>query len=124
VCDATSGFKLARVRNFVERLPLSEDVILSRLHAYKIHLLYSMHRLGAKTIEIPITFRERRNGSSKSTILDIFESLKVVGILRLRQLIGDNLLCRFSAMKWRGSRYVGIAHRSHEPQGSKNNPSG
>jgi dolichol-phosphate mannosyltransferase len=88
VCDATSGFKLARVENFVERVPLSEDVILSRLHAYKIHLLYLMHQLGAKTIEIPITFRERRNGSSKSTILDIFESLKVVGILRLRQLIG------------------------------------
>lgn len=84
--DNTSGFKLSRVKNYADQLPLSEKKILSLLHAYKIHLLYEMQKLGAKTIEVPIKFLERKNGSSKNTIRDIFESLKVVFILRLRSL--------------------------------------
>ncbi len=81
--DNTSGLKLTRVSGFFDKLPLSEDKILSRRHAYKIHLLYSMYRLGAKIKEIPIIFLEREGGASKSTIEDIWESLKVVILLRL-----------------------------------------
>ena len=84
--DNTSGFKLARVANFAEKLPLDEDRILSRLHAYKIHLLYEMQKMGAKTKEVPIKFSERTGGSSKSTFMDILESLKVVLILKMREL--------------------------------------
>lgn len=85
--DNTSGFKLSRVKNFAERLPLEENKILSRYHAYKIHLLYEMLKLGAKVKEVPIKFRERQGGSSKSTLLDIFESLKVVFILKMRNIL-------------------------------------
>lgn len=79
--DNTSGLKLTRVKNFFDKLPLEEDKILSRRHAYKIHLLSEMIRLGAKVKEIPIKFLERTGGASKSSWEDIQESLKVVWIL-------------------------------------------
>lgn len=84
--DNTSGLKLSRVKNFAEQLPLDENKILSRRHAYKIHLLYEMVKMGAKTKEIPIKFLEREGGSSKSSIEDIIESFKVVTMLFFRNL--------------------------------------
>ncbi len=86
VHDATSGFKLSRVAGFAEKMPLSEKQILSKRHAYKIHLLYEMIKRGAKVKEVPIVFSERQRGSSKSAAEDIFESLKVVFILWIRSL--------------------------------------
>ncbi len=80
--DNTSGLKLSRVKNFAERMPLSEDKIISKRHAYKVHLLYSMIKAGAKVKEIPIKFLERGGGSSKSSLEDIFETLRVVFKLR------------------------------------------
>lgn len=76
--DNTSGLKLTRVKRFFEKLPLSEDEILSKRHAYKVHLLYAMYKLGAKIKEIPIVFLERGSGDSKSSWEDIKESIKVV----------------------------------------------
>ena len=87
--DNTSGLKLSRVKNFAERLPLDEDKILSRRHAYKIHLLYEMVKMGAKIKEIPIEFLERGGGSSKSSLEDILESLRVVFILFLKKFKHD-----------------------------------
>ena len=43
-----------------------------------------MINMGAKVKEIPIKFLERERGSSKSSIEDIFESLKVIIKLRLK----------------------------------------
>lgn len=83
--DNTSGFKLSRVAGFYDKLPLDENKILSRFHAYKIHLLYEMQKLGAKTKEVPIKFLARADGSSKSTSRDILESLKVVFVLKKRE---------------------------------------
>ena len=82
--DNTSGFKLSRVARFAEKLPLSENQILSKRHAYKIHLLYEMLALGAKTKEIPIKFLERGGGASKSSLEDIIESLRVAFKLYFR----------------------------------------
>ena len=82
--DNTSGLKLSRVKNLAERLPLDENKVLSKYYAYKIHFLYEMIKMGAKTKEIPIKFLERRNGSSKSTFRDIFDSLRVVLALKFR----------------------------------------
>ncbi len=86
--DNTSGLKLSRVAGFYDKLPLDEDKILSRYHAYKIHLLCEMLKLGAKTKEVPIKFLARADGSSKSTFRDILESLKVVSILKFRKIFG------------------------------------
>jgi len=82
--DNTSGFKLSRVASFAEKLPLSEREILSKRHAYKIHLLYEMVRLGARVKEVPIRFLERTGGSSKSSLEDIVESLRVAVVLYFR----------------------------------------
>jgi len=82
--DNTSGFKLSRVKGFFDKLPLDENKILSKRHAYKVHLLYEMIRLGAKAKEVPIAFLERESGSSKSSFEDIVESLKVVFFLRFK----------------------------------------
>ncbi len=76
--DNTSGLKLTRVKGFFGKLPLDEKQILSKRHAYKIHLLYKMIKLGAKVKEIPIQFLERGGGNSKSSWEDIKESLMVV----------------------------------------------
>lgn len=85
VNDATSGFKLSRVAGFAENLPLDENLLLSKYYAYKIHWLNEMIKMGVKTKEIPIQFLERRGGSSKSTLRDIFDSLRVVFVLRFRK---------------------------------------
>ncbi len=82
--DNTSGLKLTRVKGFFDKLPLDEKQILSRRHAYKIHLLYEMIKLGAKAKEIPIQFLERSGGDSKSSLEDIKESLGVVFKLYFR----------------------------------------
>lgn len=83
--DNTSGLKLSRVKDFAEKLPLDENKILSKRYAYKIQLLYEMVKMGAKVKEIPIKFLEREGGSSKSSMKDIFDSLKVVFALYFKR---------------------------------------
>jgi len=83
--DCTSGLRLSRVEGFAEKLPLDEKNILSRRHAYKVHLLHEMIRFGATYKEIPIKFLSRKGGSSKSTMEDIIESLKVSFALLCRK---------------------------------------
>lgn len=83
--DNTSGLKLTRVKGFFDKLPLAENQILSKRHAYKIHLLFAMIHLGAKVKEIPIKFLERGGGDSKSSLEDIWESLRVVWALFWRR---------------------------------------
>lgn len=82
ITDTTSGFKVTRVDFF--RKNISLEKMISLRHAYKIQLIYLMLEKGAKTIEVPIHFLDRKKGFSKSTIEDIFESLKVVIVLFLR----------------------------------------
>jgi len=84
VIDYTTGYKATRVKGFLDKLDLSD--ILSKNFAYKIHLLYEMLNLKAKTIEIPINFVDREKEKSKSNALREFkESMKVVLILRYRK---------------------------------------
>ena len=86
VHDVTSGFKLTRVAGFADKLPLTPDKLLTRHYAYKIQLMHAMVALGAKVVEVPITFLEREHDASKSTWRDIVESLRVTTILRLSTL--------------------------------------
>lgn len=89
VRDSTSGLKLTRVTPFFEKLPLEENRILSKRHAYKVHLLYEMIQAGAKVKEIPIIFLERDGGNSKGTVEDIIETLKVLFRLTFRRRTGS-----------------------------------
>jgi len=82
--DYTTGYKASRVKGFVDKINL--DKILSKNFAYKIHLLYEMLSLKAKTVEIPITFKDRERQMSKSNAFrESAESMKVVIILRGRR---------------------------------------
>ncbi len=78
--DFTSGFKASRVKGFVDQINF--DGVLSKGFAYKIDLLYRMHKLGAKFKEVPISFGLRDRGDSKMGKDNMFDCLKVV--LRLR----------------------------------------
>ncbi|GIW69559.1 MAG: glycosyl transferase [Patescibacteria group bacterium] len=83
VNDFTSGFKASRVKGFVDHLPL--DSILSQGFAYKIDLLFRMHRLGAKIKEVPIKFGIRDRGDSKMENNNLMDSLRVVMVLRYNE---------------------------------------
>lgn len=77
VHDFTTGFRLARVKGFLDQINFEK--VFSKSYAYKIRLLYEMKRMGAKIKEIPIKFIEREKGWSKMEGQDFFESLKVIG---------------------------------------------
>lgn len=83
VNDFTSGFKASRVEGFVNKMDL--DSILSGGFAYKIDLLFKMHRLGAKIKEVPIKFGLRDRGDSKMENNNFSDSLRVVLSLRFNE---------------------------------------
>lgn len=80
--DMTSGFRLTRTK-FLKQVDL--DNLLSKQFAYKIHLYYALHRLGAKIVEFPIDFIDRSKGKSKFPRNNVVDSLRVVFTLRWRQ---------------------------------------
>jgi len=81
VHDVTGGFKLARVKGFMNEFDF--DKLLSRSFAYKIHLLFFMVQKGAKVKEVPITFRNRTAGESKIIKNEMQETLRVIFLLQL-----------------------------------------
>ena len=80
--DMTSGFRVSRT-SFLKRIDLEN--LLSMQFAYKIHLYYALHQLGAKMVEFPIDFIDRSQGKSKFPRNNILDSLRVVFTLRWRQ---------------------------------------
>lgn len=72
IADSTSGFKLTRSSFYT---PVH---MISFHHAYKIQLLYTMIKTGAKTTEVPIHFLHRHKGVSKISSKDFFESCRVL----------------------------------------------
>lgn len=81
VDDFTTGFKASRVRGFLDKIDFS--TIKTKSFAYKIELLYRMHKLGAKIKQVPIHFGLRDRGNSKIEGNTFMDSLKVVVRLRL-----------------------------------------
>jgi glycosyltransferase involved in cell wall biosynthesis len=80
--DMTSGFRVTKV-NYLKKVDLNN--LLSKQFAYKIHLYYALHRLGAKIVEFPIEFVDRARGKSKFPRNNIVDSLRVVFTLRWQQ---------------------------------------
>jgi dolichol-phosphate mannosyltransferase len=81
VHDMTSGFKLTK-SEYLRKVDLEH--LYSDYYAYKIHILHDVIKSGAKVVEVPIKFYERVEGSSKLESKEIFESLRVVLMLRYR----------------------------------------
>lgn len=80
--DMTSGYKLTKTK-FLRNVDL--DNLYSKYYAYKIQVLYELVKLGAKVKEVPIIFYERKEGSSKISRKDLFDSFWVVVRLRIRE---------------------------------------
>ena len=81
--DFTSGFRATRARVLQQVLPKS---FLSNQYAYKLQLLWLLHKHKARIIEYPIAFVDREKGQSKLPANTIFDSLRVVLQLRLWEL--------------------------------------
>jgi dolichol-phosphate mannosyltransferase len=80
--DMTSGFRATKAAWLKQ---IDFDNLLSKQFAYKIHLYYALHRLGAKIIEYPIDFIDRSQGKSKFPRNNILDSLRVVFTLRWQE---------------------------------------
>ena len=72
VHDCTSGFRCWR-RDLLARLPL--DTIVSDGYAFQVEMLWETHAVGGRIAEVPITFVERRLGTSKMSGRTISESV-------------------------------------------------
>lgn len=80
--DFTSGYRITRT-SLLEKINLKQ--LLSKQYAYKIHLLWWLHLVGAKIIEVPIEFIDRTEGESKFPRHNVIDSLYVVMRLRVQQ---------------------------------------
>jgi dolichol-phosphate mannosyltransferase len=82
--DLTGGFK-------AWRLPVLRAIDVDRLHAggyaFQIETTYRARLAGARILEVPITFEERREGQSKMSSKIFFEAFRVVLALRVGTLI-------------------------------------
>ena len=81
--DCTSGFRCYRAE-MLRKIPIME--IQSEGYSFLIELLAALHDLGARVVEVPITYVDRRHGSSKISNSIIFEALgraTAVGIGRI-----------------------------------------
>ncbi|MDP3705823.1 MAG: polyprenol monophosphomannose synthase [Legionellaceae bacterium] len=81
--DFTSGFRITR-RNVLQQV-LSEQFISSQ-YAYKLQLLWLLHKSQAKIYEYPIVFIDREKGQSKLPANSIVDSLRVLILLRFYEI--------------------------------------
>lgn len=77
--DFTSGFRATRQSALTRALPKE---FLSSHYAYKIQLLWSLHRNNSKIVEFPIVFVDREKGKSKLPMNSIYDALRVLFLLR------------------------------------------
>jgi dolichol-phosphate mannosyltransferase len=77
--DLTGGFKAWRA-DVLESIDL--DDVHAGGYAFQIEMTFRAHRLGARIVEVPITFEERREGASKMSRKIVIEAFKVVVALR------------------------------------------
>ncbi|WP_370449425.1 glycosyltransferase [Legionella sp. km772] len=88
--DFTSGFRATRRSLLKEVLPKQ---FISNHYAYKLELLWRLHQAKAKIVEYPIEFIDREQGQSKLPANSIIDSLRVLGILRYRELYSYFGMC-------------------------------
>jgi len=82
VRDLTGGFKCFR-REVLETINL--DTIEARGYAFQVETTYRAIRAGFRVVEVPIVFRDRREGSSKMSKAIVAEAMWRVPAMRLRR---------------------------------------
>jgi dolichol-phosphate mannosyltransferase len=85
VRDLTGGFKCFR-RAALDSIDVG--ALSAHGYAFQIETTYRICRAGLRVTEVPITFVERRAGSSKMTGSIVAEAMWKVPLLRLRALTG------------------------------------
>ena len=84
VHDCTSGFRCWRA-SLLAGLPLER--VLSDGYAFQVELAWEAHAAGARIVEVPITFVERRQGRSKLSGRVIAESARLPWRLAARRRV-------------------------------------
>jgi dolichol-phosphate mannosyltransferase len=91
--DLTGGFKAWRATTLAT-IPF--DGIHAGGYVFQIEMTFRATRLGARIVEVPIIFRDRRVGLSKMSRRIVIEALVVVVQLRVEELFGRSRLRRTS----------------------------
>jgi len=81
VRDLTGGFKCFR-REVLEAIDL--DAVESKGYAFQVELTYRALRRGFRVVEVPIVFRDRRQGESKMKGAIVGEAVWRLPLLRFR----------------------------------------
>ncbi len=81
--DFTSGFRATRRHALQAALP---EAFLSNQYAYKLQLLWLLHKTKSKIYEHPIEFIDREKGVSKLPANSVVDALRVVFTLRYYEL--------------------------------------
>jgi dolichol-phosphate mannosyltransferase len=82
--DLTGGFKAWRAST-LSAVP--SDRVHAGGYVFQIEMTYRASRAGARVVEVPITFRDRRVGQSKMSRRIVYEALVVVVRLRAEELV-------------------------------------
>ena len=83
VKDSTAGFRIYSAA-IIRRLDFQS--IKSEGYSFQIEMTRAVHKLGGKIIEVPITFRERKNGVSKMSKKIVREAMFLVTTWGLKRL--------------------------------------
>lgn len=81
--DFTSGFRATRTKVLMQVL---NKPFISLNYGYKLDLLWRLHLIHARILEMPIQFVDREKGQSKLPRNSIIESLNVILKLRFQPL--------------------------------------
>ena len=82
VFDCTSGFRCWRA-DLLSRIALER--VISDGYAFQVELAWRAHRAGARIVEVPITFTDRRLGTSKLSGRVLVESAVLPWRLMMRR---------------------------------------
>jgi dolichol-phosphate mannosyltransferase len=80
--DLTGGFKCFR-REVLESIDL--DSIEARGYAFQVETTYRALKLGFRVVEVPIVFRDRREGNSKMSKAIVAEAMWRVPAMRFKR---------------------------------------
>lgn len=84
--DATTGFRLTKVKGVLDKIDLEHLMELSRF-AHKVDLLYQSIKRSKKTVEVPLQFALRTAEKSKFSFKEMIASFKVAIILGIKDKI-------------------------------------
>jgi dolichol-phosphate mannosyltransferase len=82
--DATAGFRAYRA-DMVQRIDL--DHVRADGYGFQVEMVYRIVRLGGRIVEVPITFTDRVEGSSKMSGRIVVEALGLVTMWGVRDVL-------------------------------------